>query len=272
MPRSSRLGSAASESLYISNFVLEMPPGVTATSTIDGHGLVRSIPLRGEETSPPGAFPMPGNHSRPSANKNWAHRDPPSLFEDEEGLLPPQHIIPQSPHGTARFTSTPPRGQRGNSQREPINRGELRRLPSSHGSQPTTSLVNDEKWSLAIRIITPPPREHELHLRTSDTSPDNHTAATSYRLSFDLISPTQRKEERAQWKEGGIFDGAQNNAVWNRGDNGGHLIIQFTVLSRLGMIRESGAERRRLLSTTIDHYMYEVILWTTRGNQQSTLN
>jgi hypothetical protein len=68
----------------------------------------------------------------------------------------------------------------------------------------------------------------------------------------------------------GIFDGTKDNAVLNRGNNRREMTTQLTALSRIGMIQESGAERRRLLSTTIDHYMYEVILWMTRGSMQST--
>jgi hypothetical protein len=241
-----------------------MPSGTTEPPTDDGTGRVRPEPSWGVEEAPSKASQMPGNPSMQPTNQIWVQRDPPHLIEDEEGLLS-QHIIPQSPHGTDRLTSTPPRGQWGNSQRTPINRGDHRRLLSSLGSQSTISSDTDERWSLALRIITPPSRDYQLHLNASDTSPGNHTATTPHRLSFDLISPTQRREERAQWKEGGIFDGTQNNVVWNRGENGRNLIIQFTVLSRLKTIRESDAERRRLLSTTIDHFMYEVILWITSG-------
>jgi hypothetical protein len=67
----------------------------------------------------------------------------------------------------------------------------------------------------------------------------------------------QRKDKR-------IFNEAIHNSVWASNANdgvdttkrkGGNVITQFTALYRLGMVQESSAERRRLLSSTIDHFM-----------------
>jgi hypothetical protein len=150
--------------------------------------------------TPPKASQIPGNPSRPPTNKYRVH--PP---QTNTGKGASHIMLPTPPYRAAQFASTLPRGQRGNSQREPTNREELRRLPSLHESQPQpiTSSVNYKGWSQAIQIIRPPPREHILQLRTVDTSPNNCTVAIPYRLSFDLISPTQGgRRERNGRKRG----------------------------------------------------------------------
>jgi hypothetical protein len=241
-----------------------MPSGTTKTPADDVPGRVRPEPLRGEEEAPSKASQMPGNPSRLPTNKKWVHRDPPHLIEDKEESSPPQHITPHTPHGTARYTSTPPRSQRGSSQREPTNREELRRLQLSSGSQLTSS-VNDERWRGAIQIVTPSPQrgDRSSHTHILDASPSSWINATPYGPSLSL------RGEEVQQTNVEQLNGARYNGMWIYDDNNTtnrrrrKLITQYTFLSRLGTIQESRAERRRLLTTTIDHFMYEVILWNT---------
>jgi hypothetical protein len=238
-----------------------MPSGTTETPTTDVHGQFRPVPSRGEEEAPPKASQISGNPLRPSANKNWVHRDPPHLIEDEEGILPSQHTIPQSPHGTVRFILTPPRGQRDNSyQREPSNKGDLKL--SILGSQLTTPSVDDEGWTRLSHIITPPQREQPSHSHALDASPSNWINATLYRPRLSPRGEVQQTNVELS------SNGARYNGTWTYDDDNTtnrqrrKLITQFTFLSRLGTIQESRAERRRLLTTTIDHFLYEVILWS----------
>jgi hypothetical protein len=236
-----------------------MSSGATKTPTIDGHGLFLPIPSRGEETAPPGAFLMPRNPSRLSVNTNWVQRNPPTLIEDEEGLLP-SHNIPQSPHGTSRSTSTPPQGQKGSCQRKPNNRGHLKLPSTSFGRQPTTPSDDCEEWTWLIHIITPPPRERTLRSRAHVLTP---TETTPNYLRLDFEPSSQRGGEERSFNEARRItllwtldnDGDTTTTQW------GKLTAQFTAPCWLKMLRESSAERRRLLSTIIDHFMYEVILW-----------
>jgi hypothetical protein len=127
-------------------------------------------------------------------------------------------------------------------------------------------------WTQLSHIVTPP---RERHTCPFDGSQINREETDHCSLSFDLVRPKQGGEATSRRKRGEIID----RAVWEHYDDGDmtkkrrwELTTQFTALCQHGMVQESSAKRRCLLSRIIDHFMYEVILWTTRtslGNSQN---
>jgi hypothetical protein len=244
-----------------------LPSGTTETPADDGPGRVRPEPSRGEEEAPSKASQMPGNPSRQPTNQIWVHRDPPHLIEDEGEPSPPPHITPESTgRDNSRETEqwyTPATGPRSYAP----NIGD----PSS--STLCNTAVHEEGRSQLPYNVTPSPRERILRSQARKTPPKSSIIAIPNHLE-----PYPMEGGKAQRRKERTFHEAIHNSVWaSNADDGvdttrskrGNVITQFTALHRLGMIQESSAERRRLLSTTINHYMYEVILWMTRGSLQS---
>jgi hypothetical protein len=163
------------------------------------------------------------------------------------------------------FTSNSLRGQKeGSPRRPPINsnRGDLK-LPATIGRHPTTPSAADEGWARLAYTITPPQREHSSHSRALDVSPSNFTDAAFHDLSSNLRGrgKTQQTKgelsEEQHWVNAWTLIDDENTTKSGRRK----FITQFTFLYRFGFTQESCAERRRLLTTIIDHFMYEVILW-----------
>jgi hypothetical protein len=197
-----------------------------------------------------------GNNTNSRVNRN----DAPSPRTNQGKEVP--HIIPLSPHEMARFTSSPSRGHRANSLKQPVITGAFR-LPSVVGDKPITLSIDEGGRTQLLHTITPPPQEQPLRLSAQNTPPSNFNVAAPHHLSFD-----SKGGEKTQQTKEGETDGAPHNPVWTTDTTTGrrgNFILQFTSLYRLMTIRESSAERRRLLTTIIDHFIYEVILWDNTG-------